>query len=75
MVKESKAKAATMSHHHNVRGTAYMRHFTIVVFHYWSTFVLKDASIVASKTTNNVTNVKVIHFQSSTYSLVMQDNE
>jgi hypothetical protein len=75
VVKESKAKAAAMSHHHKMRCAAYMRHFSIVVFHYWSTFVLKDGGILVFKMTNNVTNIKNIHFLINLYSLIMQDSE
>jgi len=64
-----------MSHHHQMRRAAYMRHFSIVVFHYWSTFVLKDGGIVVFKMNNNVTNIKNIHFQPSVYSLIMQGSE
>lgn len=74
-VKKSEAKAAAMSHHHQMRSAAYMRHFSIIVFHYWSTFVLKDGDILSFKKKNNVINIKKNHFQNPDYSLVMQDVE
>lgn len=75
MVKESEAKATAMRHHHKMRCAAYMRHFSIVVFHFWSTFVLKDGGIIVFKMTNNVTNIKNIHIRISFYSLIMQVSE